>query len=49
MVVLGVSKIRTYFQISIPPEVRKRLNLKKGGFIAFVEEDGKIYLSPVTG
>lgn len=34
-------------QITIPARVRKRLGLRRGDRVAFVEEDGKIVLRPV--
>jgi len=42
--VLGASKVTTRYQITIPEEVRKRLNIKIGDSVAFIEENGKIYI-----
>lgn len=36
------------FQVSLPPEVRKKLKLRIGDYLAFVEENGKIMISKVT-
>lgn len=37
------SKLTAKGQITIPAEIRKKLNLKKGDKVYFLEEDGKIY------
>jgi AbrB family looped-hinge helix DNA binding protein len=41
--VLGSSKISSANQVTLPPEVREILKVKKGEIIAFyLEKDGKI-------
>ena len=44
----GVSKITRGFQVSIPPEVRKKLKIKIGDYLAFVEEEGKMIITKVV-
>lgn len=47
----GVSKITRGYQVSIPPEVREKLNLKGGDFIAFFEDESNkevYYIKKVT-
>jgi AbrB family looped-hinge helix DNA binding protein len=35
-------------QIVIPADIRDRFNIKQGTRIAIVEEDGRLFLQPVT-
>ena len=43
---LEVTKISSKGQITVPVELRKKLNLVAGGKLAFIEgEDGKIYVA----
>ncbi|MFX0093554.1 MAG: AbrB/MazE/SpoVT family DNA-binding domain-containing protein [Candidatus Hodarchaeota archaeon] len=44
---LGVSKITRSFQISIPPEVREKLSVDVGDFIAFDENENRIIIRKV--
>ena len=45
---LGVTRIRTKKQITLPDAVMKALGLEKGREIAFKLVNGTIYLEPVT-
>jgi len=40
---MEVARITTKGQITIPIEIRKKLNLKEGDKIIFLEQDGRIY------
>ena len=40
---MELAKITSKGQITIPQEIRKKLNLKQGDKVIFYEEDGKIY------
>ena len=40
---MEVARITTKGQITIPIEIRKKLNLKEGDKIIFFEQDGRIY------
>ena len=42
--ILGVSKITSRFQITIPNEVRKILKVKAGQTVVFAQENNKILL-----
>lgn len=46
---IGVSKITRNFQVSIPPDVRKQLDIKEGNFIAFFNQDGDIIVKKIEG
>ncbi|MHA2244746.1 MAG: AbrB/MazE/SpoVT family DNA-binding domain-containing protein [Candidatus Hodarchaeales archaeon] len=41
----GIGEITQNFQVSIPSEVRKKLKLKIGDCLAFVEKNGEIIIS----
>lgn len=41
---MEVAKVSSKGQITIPVEIRKKLNLKEGDKVLFVEEEGKIIL-----
>jgi len=41
---MELAKIKTKGQITIPMNIRKRMNLKTGDNILFFEEDGKYFL-----
>ena len=41
---IGSSKVTAKFQVTIPEEVRKLLSIRIGDNIAFVKENGKVYL-----
>jgi len=45
----GVSKLTRNYRVSIPPEVREKLNLKIGDYIAFFEEETseRVYIKKV--
>lgn len=40
--ILDVGKVSTKFLVSVPKEVRERLNLKVGDKIIWIDADGKI-------
>ncbi|MDD2394007.1 MAG: AbrB/MazE/SpoVT family DNA-binding domain-containing protein [Eubacteriales bacterium] len=40
---MDVARITTKGQITIPVEIRRKLNLKEGDKIIFLEQDGRIY------
>jgi len=40
---MELAKLTSKGQITIPQEIRKKLNLKQGDKVIFFEEDGKIY------
>ena len=40
---MDVERITTKGQITIPVEIRRKLNLKEGDKIIFLEQDGRIY------
>jgi AbrB family looped-hinge helix DNA binding protein len=42
--ILGSSKISVRYQVTLPEDVRKRLDVKEGEQLLFSEEDGKIVL-----
>ncbi len=42
---LGSSKVTVRFQVTVPEEVRKKLNVKEGDSLVFVEENKKVYIS----
>ena len=42
---LGSSKVTIRFQVTVPEEVRKRLKVKEGDTLVFVEENKKVYVS----
>jgi bifunctional DNA-binding transcriptional regulator/antitoxin component of YhaV-PrlF toxin-antitoxin module len=44
---VGIGEINKDFQVSIPPEVRKKLKLKIGDCIIFVEKYGEMVISKV--
>ncbi|MBC7320691.1 AbrB/MazE/SpoVT family DNA-binding domain-containing protein [bacterium] len=41
---MEIAKVSSKGQITIPAEIRKKLNLKEGDKVLFVEEEGKIIL-----
>ena len=43
-----VAKITTKGQITLPIQIRKRLNLKEGDKIVFIENNGKIIIDNPT-
>ncbi|HZK71192.1 MAG TPA: AbrB/MazE/SpoVT family DNA-binding domain-containing protein [Clostridia bacterium] len=40
---MEVARVTTKGQITIPIEIRKKLNLKEGAKVIFLEQDGRIY------
>ncbi|MFX1284210.1 MAG: AbrB/MazE/SpoVT family DNA-binding domain-containing protein [Promethearchaeota archaeon] len=45
---VGIGEITSNFQVSIPPEVRKKLKLKVGDCLTFVEKNKDIIISKAT-
>ncbi|MFX0013910.1 MAG: AbrB/MazE/SpoVT family DNA-binding domain-containing protein [Promethearchaeota archaeon] len=45
---VGVSKITRNFQVSIPPNIREKLKLKLGDYIAFIVKDEDVIIAKVT-
>jgi len=41
---MELSRVSSKGQITIPIEIRKKLNLKEGDKVLFVEEDGNIFV-----
>jgi AbrB family looped-hinge helix DNA binding protein len=41
---MELAKVTSKGQITIPIEIRKRLGIKNGDKILFVEEDGRVYM-----
>ena len=46
MAALKVSRMQNKGQVTIPAEIRKKLGLKTGDLVAFVETDQGIMISP---
>lgn len=44
----GISKITRNFQVSIPPNIREKLKLRLGDYIAFIVLDEKVVIAKVT-
>jgi len=42
---LGSSKITVRFQVTVPEEARKKLKVKEGDTLVFVEENKRVYVS----
>jgi AbrB family looped-hinge helix DNA binding protein len=42
----GLSAVQAKGQVTIPSEIRKRLGLKKGDLVAFIETDRGVLISP---
>jgi len=42
--ILGISKLTTKGQITIPKVVREKLNLKTGDIVVFIERNGEIII-----
>ena len=42
---LGSSKVTVRFQVTVPEEVRKKMKVKEGDTLVFVEDGKKIYIS----
>ena len=43
--IVGASKVTSRYQVTIPQEVREKLGVSAGDILAFVEEDGKFYVT----
>jgi AbrB family looped-hinge helix DNA binding protein len=43
--VLGSSKITVRYQVTIPEQVRNRMNVKEGETLVYVEDGDRIYIS----
>lgn len=41
---MELARITSKGQVTIPKEIRDRLNLKKGSKIAFIEEGGRVFI-----
>ncbi len=44
----GYAAVNAKGQIVIPVEIRNRFDIRKGTKIAFIEEQGKLVIQPVT-
>ncbi|EPA06173.1 AbrB/MazE/SpoVT family DNA-binding domain-containing protein [Candidatus Nitrosarchaeum limnium] len=42
---LGSSKVTVRFQVTVPEEVRKKMKVKDGDTLVFVEDGKRIYIS----
>lgn len=42
--ILGASKVTVRYQVTIPEQVRKLLEIKEGQTLVFAEENGKVSL-----
>lgn len=42
--ILGISKLTTKGQITIPKVVREKINLKTGDIVVFIERNGEIII-----
>ncbi len=42
---LGSSKVTVRYQVTIPEEVRKKMKVKEGDTLVFVEDGKRIYIS----
>ena len=45
---IETSVVTSKGQLVIPARLRRRLGIKKGTLIAFVEDDGRMLMQPVT-
>lgn len=45
---IDTSIVTSKGQLVIPARLRRRLGIKKGTLIAFVEDDGRMLMQPVT-
>jgi AbrB family looped-hinge helix DNA binding protein len=43
--VLGSSKITVRYQVTIPEQVREKMNVKEGETLVYVEDGDRIYIS----
>ena len=42
---LGSSKVTVRYQVTVPEEVRKKLKVKEGDSLVFVEDGKRVYVS----
>lgn len=42
---MGSSKVTIRFTVTIPEEIRKKLQIKEGDTLVFIEDGDKIYIS----
>lgn len=45
---MSISKVGRRGQLTLPREVRKRLELREGDHVAFIQEDDGFVLKPLT-
>ncbi len=45
---MGTAKLTSKGQITIPVQVRKKLGIETGDRVDFIEESGRIIITPVT-
>ena len=43
--IIGAGTLSGKYQVTVPLKVREKMNLKKGDAIAFVEENGRMYIA----
>ena len=43
--VLGASKVTVRYQVTVPEEVRRRLNVNEGDTLVFAEQGGKVFIT----
>jgi len=42
---LGSAKVTVRYQVTVPEEVRKKLKIKEGDSLVFVEDNKRVYIS----
>jgi len=42
---LGSTKVTVRFQVTVPEEVRKKLKIKEGDSLVFVEDGKRVYIA----
>ncbi len=45
--VMGLVKIKTHFQVTIPRELRAKFNIKVGEYVEVEDKNGQIVIKPV--
>lgn len=45
---VGYAVVNAEGQVTIPAEIRERFHIKQGTKIAFVEDQGRLFIQPVT-
>jgi AbrB family looped-hinge helix DNA binding protein len=43
--ILGASKVTVRYQVTIPGDVREKLEIVVGDALIFIEENGKVYIA----